>query len=38
MNIIENAKKYAEGKANQAITKAIADAYVEGYKDRKSVV
>lgn len=32
MNIIENAKKYAEGKANQAITKAIADAYVKGYK------
>lgn len=32
MNIWENAEKYAEGKANQAITKAIADAYVEGYK------
>ena len=32
MNILENAKKYAEGKANKAITKAIADAYVEGYK------
>lgn len=32
MNILENAEKYAEGKANQAITKAIADAYVEGYK------
>lgn len=32
MNILENAEKYAEGKANQAITKAIADAYIEGYK------
>ena len=32
MNILENAEKYAEGKANQTITKAIADAYVEGYK------
>lgn len=32
MNIQETAEKYAEGKANQAITKAIADAYVEGYK------
>ena len=29
MNILENAEKYAEGKANQAITKAIADAYIE---------
>lgn len=32
MNILENAEKYAEGKANQAITKAIADVYIEGYK------
>ena len=32
MNILENAEKYAEGKANQAITKAIAEAYIEGYK------
>ena len=32
MNILENAEKYAEGKANQVITKAIADAYIEGYK------
>ena len=32
MDIIELADKYAEGKANQAITQAIADAYVEGYK------
>lgn len=32
MNILENAEKYSEGKANQAITKAIADAYIEGYK------
>lgn len=32
MNISEQANKYAEGKANEAITKAIADAYMEGYK------
>lgn len=32
MNILERADKYAEGKANEAITKAIAEAYVEGYK------
>ena len=32
MNILEQADKYAEGKANEAITKAIADAYIEGYK------
>lgn len=32
MNVLETAEKYAEGKANQAITKAIADAYIEGYK------
>lgn len=32
MNITEQANKYAEGKANEAITKAIADAYMEGYK------
>lgn len=32
MDILELANKYAEGKANQAITQAIADAYVEGYK------
>lgn len=32
MNILERADKYAEGKANEAITKAIADAYIEGYK------
>lgn len=32
MNILEQADKYAEGKANEAITKAIAEAYIEGYK------
>lgn len=32
MDILQQAEKYAEGKANQAITKAIADAYAEGYK------
>ena len=32
MNIIEQADRYAEGKANDAITKAIAAAYIEGYK------
>lgn len=32
MDIQEQASKYAEGKANEAITKAIAEAYIEGYK------
>lgn len=32
MNILERADKYAEGKANEVITKAIAEAYIEGYK------
>ncbi len=32
MNILEQADKYAVGKANEAITKAIAEAYIEGYK------
>lgn len=32
MNILEQADKYAEGKANEAITKAIAEAYIAGYK------
>lgn len=32
MNILERADKFAEGKANEAITKAIAQAFVEGYK------
>lgn len=32
MNTLEQAKKYAEGKANEAITKAIEEAYIEGYK------
>lgn len=32
MNIQEQANMYAEGKANEAITKAIAEAYIEGYK------
>ena len=32
MNILEQADKYAEGKANDAITKAIAEAFIEGYK------
>lgn len=31
MDVLEQANKYAEGKANEAITKAIADAYIEGY-------
>lgn len=42
MNILEQAEKYAEGKANQAITKAIAEAYIEGYqagyKDREEEI
>ena len=29
MNILEQADKYAEGKANDAITRAIAEAYIE---------
>lgn len=33
MNINERAEKYAEGKANEAITNAIAKAYMDGYKD-----
>ena len=32
MNISEIANKYAEGKVNEVLTKAIADAYAEGYK------
>lgn len=32
MDIREQANKYAEGKANEAITNAIAEAYIEGYK------
>lgn len=42
MNVLEQAEKYAEGKANQAITKAIAEAYIEGYqagyKDREEEI
>lgn len=33
MNILEKADKYADGKANDAITKAIAQAYLDGYRD-----
>jgi len=33
MNIIEKADKYADGKANEAMTKAIAQAYLDGYRD-----
>lgn len=33
MNIQEVANSYAEGKANEAITKAIAQAYIDGYND-----
>lgn len=33
MNTLEKAEKYAEGKANEAITKAIAQAYIDGYRD-----
>lgn len=33
MDIQEIANSYAEGKANEAITKAIAQAYIDGYKD-----
>ena len=32
MNILERADKFAEGKANEAITKAIAQAFVGGCK------
>lgn len=32
MDITLQANNYADGKANEAITKAIADAYMEGYK------
>ena len=32
-SIYINAEKYAEGKANEAITKAIAQAYADGFKD-----
>lgn len=33
MEITERAGNYAEGKANEAITKAIAQAYADGYRD-----
>ena len=33
MDITERANKYAEGKANEAITMAIAQAYTDGYRD-----
>lgn len=33
MNTQEKANKYADGKANDALTKAIAQAYLDGYKD-----
>lgn len=33
MNIVERADKYADGKANEAITKAIAQAYLDGFRD-----
>lgn len=33
MDINEKASKYAESKANEGITKMIADAYLEGYKE-----
>lgn len=33
MDIQEKANSYAEGKANEAITKAIAQAYIDGYND-----
>lgn len=33
MNIQEVANSYAEGKANEAITKAIAQAYIDGFND-----
>lgn len=33
MDIREKANKYAEGKANESITKAIEQAYLDGYSD-----
>ena len=33
MEITERANKYADGKANEAITTAIAQAYMDGYRD-----
>lgn len=33
MNIQEVANSYADGKANEAITKAIAQAYIDGFND-----
>jgi len=33
MNIIEKAKKYADGKAQDVITTALEEAYTNGYKD-----
>jgi len=33
MNVSEKAAKYADGKANEVITKAIAQAYADGYQD-----
>ena len=33
MNIQEVANTYAEGKANEALTKAIAQAYIDGFND-----
>lgn len=33
MNIQEVANSYAEGKANEAITKAIVQAYIDGFND-----
>lgn len=33
MEITERAGNYADGKANEAITKAIAQAYADGYRD-----
>ena len=32
MNMIEKADKYADGKANEAITKAFAQTYLDGYR------
>ena len=33
MELIEKAEKYAVGKANTAMDKAIAQAYADGYRD-----
>ena len=33
MDVTERANKYADGKANEAITTAIALAYMDGYRD-----